>query len=86
LKKDGLSPEEIDRAKASVIGQRKVQMQDNAALAMMVGLDELYGLGYDFFLTMDDKYRSVTSDDIKAVADRYFGNKPSAVAVVRPKG
>jgi zinc protease len=85
LKQTGLSEEELDRAKASVIGQRKVQMQDNAQLAMMVGLDELYGLGYNFFQTMDEKYRAVTTDDIKRIAKTYFENKPSAVAVVRPK-
>jgi zinc protease len=85
LRKDGLNAEELDRAKASVIGQRKVQMQDNAALAMMVGLDELYGLGYNFFQTMDEQYGAVTADDIKRVAGQYFENKPSAVAVVKPK-
>jgi zinc protease len=85
LKETGLTAEELDRAKASVIGQRKVQMQDNGQLAMIVGLDELYGLGYNFFQTMDDKYRAVTDEDIKRVATAYFAGKPSAVAVVRPK-
>lgn len=84
LRQTGLSEEELDRAKASVIGQRKVQMQDNGQLAMMVGLDELYGLGYNFFQTMDEKYRAVTVEDIRRVAGKYFDNKPSAVAVVRP--
>jgi predicted Zn-dependent peptidase len=59
-------------------------MQDNAELSLMVALDELYGLGYDFFKTVDDKYRAVTMDDIKRVAERYFNNKPHAVAIVRP--
>jgi predicted Zn-dependent peptidase len=59
-------------------------MQDNAQLGMMVGLDELYGLGYDFFKTMEDKYRAVTVDDIKRVARSYFDGKPHAVVVVEP--
>jgi zinc protease len=84
LQKDGLSEEELTRAKNSLIGQRKVRMQDNAELSLMVALDELYGLGYDFFKTVDDKYRAVTMDDIKRVAERYFNNKPHAVAIVRP--
>ena len=83
LKTDGLSDEELTRSKNSVIGQRQVQMQDNSNLSMMVGLDELYGLGYDFFKTMDDRYRAVTADDIKRVASQYFGNKPHAVVVVK---
>jgi zinc protease len=84
LQTNGLSAEELTRAKNSLIGQRRVQMQDNAQLSMMVGLDELYGLGYDFFKTMEDKYRAVTADDIKRVAKTYFDNKPHAVVVVEP--
>jgi len=84
LKKTGLTDEELDRAKASIIGQRKVRMQDNGALATTVGLDELYGLGYETFKSIDDKYRAVTLDEIKRVANVYFGDKPSGVAVVRP--
>lgn len=85
LKADGLSEEELNRAKASVIGQRKVAMQDNGQLAMQVGLDELYGLGYDYFKTADDRYRAVTMDDIKRVAGKYFADKPHAVVLVKPE-
>ena len=84
LKTAGLTADELDRAKASLIGQRKVAMQDNGGLAMTVGLDELYGLGYKNFQTADDKYRAVTPADIQRVVARYFSDKPSAVAVVRP--
>jgi predicted Zn-dependent peptidase len=74
----------LERAKNSIIGQRLVKMQDNAALASMSGLDELYGLGYDFFQTMDAKYRAVTLDDIKHVMAVYFAGKPHAVVTVGP--
>lgn len=84
LKTGGLTAEELNRAKASVIGQRQVHMQDNGALAMTVGLDELYGLGYENFKTVDIKYRAVTLDDIKRVANTYFSNERNAVAVLRP--
>ena len=85
LKTAGLTADELDRAKASLIGQQKVALQDNGGLAMMVGLDELYGLGYKNFQTTDAKYRAVTSADIQRVVAQYFSDKPSAVAVVRPK-
>ncbi len=45
-------------------------MQDNSDLGMMVGLDELTGVGYDFFKTADAKYEAVTLNDIKRVAGR----------------
>jgi zinc protease len=84
LKQDGLSATEIDRARNSLIGQRKVRMQDNSDLSLMVALDELYGLGYNAFQTIDDKYRAVTADDIKRIATRYFADKPHAIVVVKP--
>jgi zinc protease len=84
LKADGLSDEELTRVKSGIIGQRRVRMQDNSDLGMMVGLDELTGLGYDYFKTVDDKYQAVTLDDIKRVANQYFNNKPHAVVVVTP--
>ena len=84
LKRGGLSPDELERAKNSIVGQRKVKMQSNADLSLMVGLDELYGLGYDFFRSMDEKYRAVSPDDVKRVAQAYLADKPSAVAIIRP--
>jgi zinc protease len=79
-----LTEEELDRAKNSLIGQRRVRMQDNAELSTMVGLDELLGFGHEYFKTMDGRYRAVTLDDIKTVANTYFASKPSAVVVVKP--
>ena len=84
LEANGLSDEELTRAKNSIIGQRRVHMQDNSELSLLVGTDELCGLGYDNFRTMDDKYRAVTLDDIKRVANQYFTNKAHAVIVVTP--
>jgi predicted Zn-dependent peptidase len=81
-----LTAEELATAKNNIIGQRQVGMQDNGAFAMTVGLDELYGLGYEFWKTQDEKYRAVTMDDIKRVAAQYFGDKPSATIIVKPAG
>ncbi len=84
LEANGLTDEELTRAKNSLIGQRRVHMQDNSDLSLQVGTDELSGLGYDYFRTLDDKYRAVTLDDIKRVANQYFTNKAHAVVVVTP--
>jgi zinc protease len=84
LKADGLSDEELARAKSGLIGKRRISMQDNSDLSMMVGLDESCGLGYDFFKTMDARYEAVTTEDIKHVANQYFNNKPHAVIIVTP--
>ena len=52
---------------------------------MTVGLDELYGLGYRFFETMDEKYRAVTRDDIQRVANAYFTKENRNVAIYTRK-
>jgi zinc protease len=84
LRQNGLSEEELAGAKNNLIGQRKVGMQDNGQFAMTVGLDELYGLGFDNWRTEDEKYRSVTGADIKRVVAAYLGDKPSATIIVKP--
>ena len=47
LRTEGLTLEELNRAKAKVVGQRKIARQDLGSFAMIAALDELYGLGYD---------------------------------------
>lgn len=84
LQRDGVTDAELERAKNSIIGQRKVRMQDNGDLAMSIGLDEINGLGWDFFRTIDQKYRAVTGADIKRVAAQYLGAPGRATIVVKP--
>jgi len=84
LQRDGVTDAELERAKNSIIGQRKVRMQDNGDLAMSIGLDEINGLGWDFFRGIDQKYRAVTGADIKRVAAQYLGAPGRATIVVKP--
>ena len=58
LRAEGLTAEELKRAKAKVIGQRKIARQDLGGFAMTTALDELYGLGYAHIDTEDAALRS----------------------------
>ena len=82
---EGLSAEELKRAKAKVIGQKKIARQDLSGLAMTTALDELYGLGYGHIDTEDAKYEAVTSEDIKTAARKYLNPASAVVAIVRPE-
>jgi zinc protease len=82
LRTDGLTLEELDRAKAKVIGQRKIARQDLGGLAMSLALDELYGLGYTHSETEDARYAAVTLEEIKSVAARYLRPEAAFLAVV----
>jgi zinc protease len=84
LRLEGLTAEELKRAKAKVIGQKKISRQDLGTLAMSTALDELYGLGYAHSETEDALYEAVTLDQVKAVAENYLKPNALVIAVVKP--
>ncbi|MBR90987.1 MAG: hypothetical protein CMO66_06960 [Verrucomicrobiales bacterium] len=84
LRDEGLTEEELARAKAKVIGQKKIARQDLGGLATTKGLDELYGLGHDAGEQDDARYEAVTLGEIQEVAARYFQPAQCVVAVSHP--
>jgi zinc protease len=84
LRKEGLTAEELKRAKAKVIGQRKIARQDLGSFATSTALDELYGLGYAYTDTEDALYEAVTLEQVKAVSQRYLTPDAVVIAVVKP--
>lgn len=84
LQKAGLTAEELKRAKAKVIGQRKIARQELGGYAMSTALDELYGLGYDNYDKEDERYEAVTLRTVQNVAQKYLNPDRCVVAVLRP--
>ncbi len=84
LREGGLSEDELRRAKAKMIGQKKIARQDLGGLATTMGLDELFGLGYDSSDHDDEKYESITGEQIRDVAAKYFQPATCVVAVSHP--
>jgi zinc protease len=85
LRADGLSLGELNRAKAKVIGQKKISRQDLGTLAMVTALDELYGLGYAHSEAEDARYEKVTLEDVKEAARRHLLAGAYVVATVKPE-
>ena len=75
----------IVRAKAKIIGQKKIARQDLGGLAMTTALDELYGLGYANTDAEDAKYEAVTLAQVKAAAKKYLKPDAVVIAVVKPE-
>jgi zinc protease len=85
LRNEGLSTEELKRAKAKIIGQKKIARQELGGLAQMQALDELYGLGFAYGDTEDAKFEAVTLEQVKAAAQKYLKPDAFVVSIVKPE-
>ncbi|MDB6110856.1 MAG: Peptidase inactive domain protein, partial [Pedosphaera sp.] len=85
LRIEGLTADELRRAKAKIIGQRKISRQDLGGLAMTTALDELFGLGFAHSETDDAQYEAVTLEQIKAVAQKYLKADAMVISSVVPE-
>jgi zinc protease len=84
LRREGLTAEELQRAKAKVIGQKKIGRQDLGTLAMTTALDELYGLGYANSEKEDALIEAVTLEQVLEVARKYLREDALVIATVKP--
>jgi zinc protease len=85
LRTEGLTAGELKRAKAKIIGQKKIARADLGHLASASALDELYGLGWQRSELDDAKYEAVTLEQIKAAAQKYLKPESTVVAIVMPE-
>ena len=84
LASEGLTNEEVVRAKKKLIGQQQIANQSNDTLGYQCALDELYGLGFDYYKKLEPDVEAVTLEDIKRAAAKYFRDQPYVLATVRP--
>lgn len=70
--KDGLAPEEFERARASWLGRETIRLQGVRSLASSATIDELVGLGWDHYRKVPDIIRSLELDQIREVAKRHL--------------
>ncbi|MBN2565942.1 MAG: insulinase family protein [Candidatus Eisenbacteria bacterium] len=66
--------EELEKAKQLCTIMRETTRQTNAAQASDAAIAELYGLGYDYTEDYPAKIAAVTSEDVRAVAQKYLKN------------
>lgn len=85
LAAEGLGEQELTRAKKKMLGKQAISSQSNASLAYTAALDELYNLGYLYHLKLTEQIESITVEQVRAVARRYFHDQPCVTAIVRPQ-
>ncbi len=76
--------EEIERAKNWLIGRYQISLQTPGAKAMDMGLNELYGLGANFYLKYPELIKKVSSQDVQQVAKKYLDSQRYVLVVVGP--
>ena len=84
LASEGLTSEELARAKKKLIGQQQIENQSNDSFGHQSALDELYGLGFNHYKSLEHDVEAVTLEDIKRMAGKYFHDQPYVLATVRP--
>jgi zinc protease len=84
LRTEGVTAAELQRAKAKLLGQKKIARQDLGGLAMHTALDELYGLGYANFDAEDARLEAVTQAEVQAAAAKYLRPDRLVVALIKP--
>ena len=85
LAANGLTEIELTRAKKKLLGKQAIAYQSNASLAYTAALDELYGLGFLHYKEMASTLEKITLEEVRAVANRYFLDRPAITVVVRPE-
>jgi zinc protease len=79
------SDEEVSRAIANLVGGHQMGLQRSYAQASTMALMELYGIGYDDFLTYPNKLLKTTAEDVQKVASNYFDDSNAVVVTVGPE-
>lgn len=79
----GITPAEIDRAKAYVLGAQAMDRRTNGRHAWYLAFFEGIGAGWDFPEREARAVEAVTAEDVRAVADRIL--RQSTVVVLQPR-
>ncbi|MCS6771771.1 MAG: insulinase family protein [Kiritimatiellae bacterium] len=82
--REGLRPDEFERARAQLAAAASMSLQNNGELAMSCALNELYGLGYRYSLELEQRLLQLTPEDVRRLAAELLREDRCAVAVVRP--
>lgn len=69
-----ISDEEFERSKEMVIALHAQQNTTISGQAQQAALDDLYGLGYSYDKSFDQRINAVTKEDVIAVANKYLKN------------
>jgi zinc protease len=80
----GLREEELARAREQIIAGQQMSLQNNGELAQACALNELYGLGYDYSFSTEERMKALSPEQVREAAASIFKPERRAVSVVLP--
>ncbi|MDD3012746.1 MAG: pitrilysin family protein [Candidatus Gastranaerophilales bacterium] len=84
IKSENISAKELSEEKQKINGQFLLSQETNQGKAHYLAWFESIGKGYKFNYNFPDLINSVTIDDVKQTANKYF-NYPYAMSIVAPQ-
>ncbi len=82
IRQEGVTAEELRRAKAYLVGNLALDRRTNARRAWYLAFFELAGVGHEFLDRYVKRVEAVTAEDVHRVAGTYLANP--TVAVLKP--
>lgn len=84
IRTEGIRTDEFERARAQLVAEASMSLQDNGGLASACALNELYGLGYRHPLEQEQRLRALTPEDVRTLADSLIVEQQRAISIVHP--
>ena len=78
-----VSEEELENARNNLLGKWAFTQETNNQQACLYAHYGVLGLGFDFNARMKEKIKTVTADQIKSCAEKYF-NDISVLSIIKP--
>ncbi len=78
------SKAELDRAKAYLLGSQAIGLQKYGAQATDMAMNELLGLGFDYYLRYPKDMQAITADQVRATADKVLAPKHQVELTLGP--
>ena len=85
IAKDGISAQELERVKTQVVAHQVFKRDSMFGQAMEIGGAEVIGQSWRDLERMVAGLKSVTAEEVQAVAKKYFGDDTLTVAVLEPQ-
>jgi zinc protease len=74
-KRGTITTDEFNTAKERIIAMHAQSNTTIGEQSLKAGLDEIYGLGYDFDKSFESRINAVTLEEVCAASRKYFGHR-----------